>query len=59
MRIIIGTEDMTLAGNQEFDAYLTKMGIAHEYKVLPNVSHGYKEYFLNLDFTFFKKIATK
>jgi acetyl esterase/lipase len=59
IRIIIGTEDMTWNGNEEFHGFLTKLGIAHEYVVLPNVSHGYKEYYQHLDFTFFKNIATK
>jgi endo-1,4-beta-xylanase len=59
IRIIVGTEDFTLAANQAFDAYLTKLNIPHDYKLIPGISHGYKEYYQNLDFTFFKKVATK
>ncbi len=59
IRIIIGTEDMTWNGNEEFHGFLNKLGLNHEYVVLPNVSHGYKEYYQHLDFTFFKNIATK
>jgi acetyl esterase/lipase len=59
IRIIVGTEDFTLASNVAFDAQLTKLGIPHEYKLIPGVSHGYKEYYELLDFGFFKTIATK
>jgi endo-1,4-beta-xylanase len=59
IRIIVGTEDFTLAANEAFHAHLTKLGIPHEYKILPGVSHGYKEYYERLDFSFFKTIATQ
>jgi endo-1,4-beta-xylanase len=59
IRIIVGTEDFTLPVNEAFHARLTKLGIPHEYRILPNVSHGYKEYYEQLDFSFFKTIATR
>ena len=58
IRIIVGAEDFTLAANEAFHARLTKLGIPHEYKILPNVSHGYKEYYEKLDFSLFTAIAT-
>ncbi len=59
IRIIVGTEDFTLAANEEFHAHLLKLGIPHEYKIVPGISHGYKEYYEQLDFSFFKTVATK
>jgi acetyl esterase/lipase len=59
IRIIVGTDDFTLAANEEFHAHLVRLGIPHEYKVVKGIYHGYKEYYENLDFTFFKTIATK
>jgi len=59
IRVIVGTEDFTLAVNEAFHAHLTKLGIPHEYKILQGVSHGYKEYYENQDFSFFKTIAAK
>ena len=59
IRIIVGTRDFTLTGNREFHAYLTKLGIPHEYTEPPGISHGYKTYFEIHDFSFFKTIATK
>jgi endo-1,4-beta-xylanase len=55
---VVGTDDFTLPVNKEFDARLTALGIPHEFKVVPHVSHGYKEYYEILDFSFFKTIAT-
>jgi hypothetical protein len=59
IRIIVGTEDFTQAANEEFHAYLTKIGIPHEFKLMPGISHGYKEYYAQHDFSFFKTVATK
>jgi len=59
IRVIVGTEDFTLAANEAFHAQLTKLDIPHEYKILEHVSHGYKEYYERLDFRFFKTIATE
>ena len=59
IRIIVGSEDFTLAGNEEFHAHLLKLGIPHEFKVIPGISHGYKPYYEIHDFSFFKTIATK
>jgi acetyl esterase/lipase len=59
IRIVVGTEDFTLAVNEAFHSHLTKLGIPHEYRVLPNVSHGYKEYYERHEFGFFKAIATR
>ena len=49
---------MTLNANKDFDARLTALGIPHDFKIVPNVSHGYKEYYAILDFSFYKTIAT-
>ena len=59
IRIIVGTDDFTLDANKQFDAYLTKVGIPHDFKIVPGVYHGYKEYYQILDFSFFKTVATK
>jgi endo-1,4-beta-xylanase len=58
IRTIVGTDDMTLNANKDFDARLTQLGIPHEFAIVPHVSHGYKEYYEILDFSFFKTIAT-
>ena len=58
IRSVVGTEDFTLEVNKAFDARLTELGIPHEFKLVPHVSHGYKEYYEILDFSFFKTIAT-
>jgi len=58
IRSVVGTDDMTLAANKAFDARLTELGIAHDFTIVPHVSHGYKEYYQILDFSFFKTIAT-
>jgi S-formylglutathione hydrolase FrmB len=58
IRSVVGTDDMTLAANKAFDARLTQLGIAHDFTIVPHVSHGYKEYYQILDFSFFKTIAT-
>jgi acetyl esterase/lipase len=58
IRSVVGTEDFTLEANKAFDARLTELGIPHEFKLVPHVSHGYKEYYEILDFSFFKTIAT-
>jgi acetyl esterase/lipase len=58
IRSVVGTDDFTLEANKEFDARLTALGIAHDFKIVPHVSHGYKEYYEILDFSFFKTIAT-
>ena len=57
IRMIVGTDDFTLEANKTFDARLTALGIQHDFKIVPNVSHGYKEYYEILDFSFFKTIA--
>ncbi len=59
IRMIVGTEDFTLAANEAFHAYLTRLGIPHDYKLVPGISHGYKEYYQVHDFSFFKSVATK
>jgi enterochelin esterase-like enzyme len=59
IRIMVGTDDFTLKANEEFHAHLVKVGIPHDYKVVPGLYHGYKEYYPALDFSFFKTIATK
>ena len=58
IRSVVGTDDFTLESNKEFDARLTSLGIAHDFTIVPHVSHGYKEYYEILDFSFFKTIAT-
>ena len=58
IRMIVGTDDFTLDMNKAWDARLTALGIQHDFEIVPNVSHGYKEYYEILDFTFFKTIAT-
>jgi acetyl esterase/lipase len=58
IRSIVGTDDMTLEVNKAFDARLTALGIPHDFAIVPHVSHGYKEYYQILDFSFFKTIAT-
>ncbi len=58
IRTVVGTDDFTLEANKAFDARLTELGIPHDSKIVPNVSHGYKEYYEILDFSFFKTIAT-
>ncbi|MGC1461273.1 MAG: alpha/beta hydrolase-fold protein [Terracidiphilus sp.] len=58
IRSVVGTDDFTLEANKAFDARLTELGIPHEFKIVPHVSHGYKEYYEILDFSFFKTIAT-
>ena len=55
---VVGTDDFTLEVNKAFDARLTSLGIPHEFKIVPHVSHGYKEYYQILDFSFFKTIGT-
>ena len=55
---VVGTDDFTLPVNKAFDARLTSLGIPHEFKIVPHVSHGYKEYYDILDFSFFKSIGT-
>jgi endo-1,4-beta-xylanase len=55
---VVGTDDFTLEVNKAFDARLTALGIPHEFKIVPHVSHGYKEYYEILDFSFFKTIGT-
>jgi acetyl esterase/lipase len=59
IRMIVGTEDFTLAANEAFHTYLLKIGIAHDYRVVPGISHGYKPYYEFLDFSFFKTVATQ
>ena len=58
IRSVVGTDDFTLEVNKAFDARLTALGIPHEFKIVPHVSHGYKEYYEILDFSFFKTIGT-
>ena len=58
IRSVVGTDDFTLEVNKAFDARLTALGIPHEFKIVPHVSHGYKEYYQILDFSFFKTIGT-
>lgn len=58
IRTVVGTDDFTLEANKAFDARLTALGIQHDSKIVPHVSHGYKEYYEMLDFSFFKTIAT-
>ena len=58
IRSVVGTDDMTLDANKAFDARLTTLGIPHTFTIVPHVSHGYKEYYQILDFSFFKTIAT-
>jgi acetyl esterase/lipase len=58
IRSVVGTDDFTLEANKAFDARLTALGIPHDFKIVPHVSHGYKEYYEILDFSFFKTIAT-
>jgi endo-1,4-beta-xylanase len=55
---VVGTDDFTLEVNKAFDARLTGLGIPHTFKIVPHVSHGYKEYYEILDFSFFKTIGT-
>jgi acetyl esterase/lipase len=55
---VVGTDDFTLEANKAFDARLAALGIPHEFKIVPHVSHGYKEYYEILDFSFFKTIGT-
>jgi acetyl esterase/lipase len=57
IRSVVGTDDFTLESNKAFDARLTALGIPHEFRIVPHVSHGYKEYYEILDFSFFKTIA--
>lgn len=40
LRILIGSKDFTLEGNQEFSSHLSKLGIAHSYIVFPEVGHN-------------------
>jgi acetyl esterase/lipase len=58
IRMVVGTDDFTLEANKAFDARLTALGIPHDFRIVPHVSHGYKEYYEILDFSFFKAIAT-
>jgi acetyl esterase/lipase len=58
IRSVVGTDDFTLEANKAFDARLTALGIPHDFKIVPHVSHGYKEYYEILDFSFFKTLAT-
>lgn len=58
IRTIVGTDDFTLEANKAFEARLTALGIPHDSRIVPHVSHGYKEYYEILDFSFFKTIAT-
>ncbi len=58
IRMVVGTDDFTLEANKAFDARLATLGIEHDFRIVPNVSHGYKEYYEILDFSFFKTIAT-
>jgi len=58
IRSVVGTDDFTLEVNKAFDARLSALGIPHEFKIVPHVSHGYKEYYQILDFSFFKTIGT-
>lgn len=58
IRTVVGTDDFTLDANKAFDARLTQLDIQHDSKIVPHVSHGYKEYYEILDFSFFKTIAT-
>ncbi len=56
--MVVGADDFTLDANKAFDAHLTALGIQHDSRIVPHVSHGYKEYYEILDFSFFKTIAT-
>jgi acetyl esterase/lipase len=58
IRSVVGTDDFTLEANKAFDARLAALGIPHDFKIVPKVSHGYKEYYEILDFSFFRTIAT-
>lgn len=58
IRSVVGTDDFTLEVNKAFDARLTALGIPHQFRIVPHVSHGYKEYYQILDFSFFKTIGT-
>ncbi|MCI0541057.1 MAG: methyltransferase domain-containing protein [Verrucomicrobiales bacterium] len=40
IRQVVGDRDPTLAYNREFDAHLTKLGIARPFTVLPGVAHN-------------------
>ncbi len=39
IRQVVGDRDQTLAYNRNFDAHLTRLGIAHEFTVLPGIGH--------------------
>ncbi len=40
IRQVVGDRDPTLAYNRNFDAHLTRLGVAHEFTVLPGVGHS-------------------
>ncbi|MBL4699710.1 MAG: matrixin family metalloprotease [Phycisphaeraceae bacterium] len=40
IRIVVGDEDNMLGPNQDFDAHLTRLGVAHNFQVMPHVKHN-------------------
>ncbi len=48
IRILIGADDYTLAGNQAFHQHLLELEIPHEYVELPDVAHSARDVFLAL-----------
>lgn len=41
IRLVVGDQDGTLEYNRDFSAHLKKLGIAHEYSVLPGIGHSW------------------
>jgi endo-1,4-beta-xylanase len=49
IRVGVGQDDNLLARNRELHERLEKLGIAHEYHVVPGVAHNSRDYYTKLD----------